>query len=128
MRLLGIDFGEKRIGVALSDENAGFAFAHSVVINDKNAVKNIKKICLENKVEKIILGQSLDYKGQPNPVMTKIKIFKDLIERETGLSVVYQSETLTTQEAERIQGKTSKTDASAAALILRSFIEKNSMV
>lgn len=125
---MGIDFGEKRIGVALSDERAGFAFPYSVVANNKNAIKEIKKICLENNVEKIILGESLDYGGKPNPVMQKIELFKKMLEKEIGLPVIYQSETLTTQEAKRIIGKTAKTDASAAALILRSFIEKQKVI
>lgn len=128
MRLMGIDYGEKRIGTALSDGNATFAFAHSVVENNKNAVKNIKKICEEKNVEKIILGESLDYNGQPNPVMQKIEKFKALLEKEIGLRVEYQSEVLTTKEAERVQGKIKKIDASAAALILRSYIEKQNMI
>ena len=128
MRLMGIDFGEKRIGIALSDEQENFAFPYSVVINDKNAIKEIKKICEENQVEKIILGQSLDYSNQPNPVMKKIELFKNSLKKEIKIPVIYQNETLTTQEAERIQGKTAKTDASAAALILRSFIEKKNIL
>lgn len=125
---MGIDYGEKRIGVALSDEGREFAFAHSVVENNKNTIKKIKKICGENKVFKIVLGESFDYRGQPNPIMKKIEPFKKLLEKETSLPVVYQSETLTTQEAEREQGKIEKIDASAAALILRSYIERQKMV
>jgi len=147
MRLMGIDFGEKRIGIALSDEQANFAFPYSVVINGKNAIKEIKKICEENQVEKIILGQSLNYSNQPNPIMKKIELFKNSLEKEIKIPVIYQNETLTTQEAERIpalgearpplsrtrirrgrQGKTAKIDASAAALILRSFIEKKNIL
>ncbi len=128
MRLMGIDYGEKRIGIALSDENGNFAFAHSVVENNKNAIKKIKKICEKNNVEKIILGKSVDYQGRPNPVMKKIEPFKKLLEKEIGLRVEYQTETLTTKEAEREQGKIKKIDASAAALILRSFIEKQNML
>lgn len=128
MRLLGIDFGEKRIGVALSDERGIFAFAHSVVVNDRKAVKKIKKICEENSVGKIILGQSFNYSNRPNPVMKKIELFKKILEKETGLPIVYQGETLTTQEAKRIQGDVENLDASAAALILRSFIEKQNVI
>lgn len=128
MRLMGIDYGEKRIGIALSDENAQFAFPHSVVGNDKNTVKKIKKICGENKVNKIILGQSLDYKKLPNLIMEKTDKFKVVLEKEIGLEVVYQWEVLTTKEAERVQGKHKKIDASAAALILKSFIESRKML
>ena len=57
--------------------------------------------------------------------MKKIKPFKALLEKETGIPVVYQTEILTTKEAERLQGRNGKIDASAAALILKSFIEKS---
>ena len=128
MRLMGIDYGGKRIGVALSDESAGFAFAHSVLKNCPRCstfnVEQIKKICEGNKVGKIVLGESVDYKGRPNPIMAEIENFKKELEREIGLPVEYQRETLTTKEAERGQGKTGKIDASAAALILRSFLEQ----
>ena len=57
MRYLGIDYGEKRIGIALSDENGKMAFAHSVVLNVgfKKVLVEIKNICLENSVGKIVL-------------------------------------------------------------------------
>lgn len=128
MRLMGIDYGAKRIGVALSDEGGGFAFAHSVVENNKNAIGAIKKICEENEVGKIILGESVDYNGQPNLIMGEIEIFKKELEKGIGLPVEYQKEILTTKEAERGQEKSEKIDASAAALILRSFLEKQRML
>lgn len=125
---MGIDYGEKRIGIALSDESGNFAFAYSVVENNKNAIKKIKKICEENNVGEIILGKSVDYQGRPNPLMKKIEPFKKLLEKESGLRVEYQKEILTTKEAERLQGKIKNLDSSAAALILRSFLEKQRVV
>jgi putative Holliday junction resolvase len=124
MRLMGIDYGKKRIGIALSDESGGFAFAHGVVENNKGAIGTIKKICEENNVGKIILGESVDYKGQPNPIMAEIDNFKKKMENEINLPIEYQKEVLTTKEAERLQEGNKKIDASAAALILRSFLEK----
>mgnify|MGYP001605384029 FL=1 len=125
---MGIDYGEKRIGIALSDESVQFAFPHSVIENSPNTIKKIRIICQENKVGKIILGQSLDYKKQPNPIMEKIDKFKAVLEKEIGLLVVYKWEVLTTKEAERVQGRHNKIDASAAALILKSFIESGKML
>ncbi|MEW5907820.1 MAG: Holliday junction resolvase RuvX [Patescibacteria group bacterium] len=125
---MGIDYGEKRIGIALSDENASFAFAHNVLENNKNVIRKIKKICKENNVRKIILGESIDYNGRPNPIMEKIEKFKILLKKETNLPIEYQTEILTTQEARHFQKRSKKIDASAAALILRSFIEKKKML
>ena len=147
MRYLGIDYGTKRIGIALSDEKGKMAFAHSVIPNlgkEKTAEK-IKKICEENFVGKIVLGKSLNYKGEPNIIMEKIEPFKMALEKEIGLPVVYENETLTSAEARRPLGgerkrpptlskrkspekekqARMKVDASAAALILQSYLDKN---
>jgi len=146
MRYLGIDYGTKRIGVALSDEKGKMAFAYGVIANQgtKKVSAEIKKICAENSVGKIVLGKSLNYKGEPNPIMEKIELFKITLEKETGFSVIYQNETLTSAEARRpLDGERKrppvlskrkspekekkakmKIDASAAALILRSYLDK----
>ena len=125
MRLMGIDFGMMRIGIALSDESGHFAFPHSVLANTKETLKTISQLCTKDRVGKIILGRSLDYKGNPNTVMKNIEIFKSELEEITSLPIEYENEFLTTAEAERIQGKNKNTDASAAALILKSYIDKN---
>lgn len=143
MRLLGIDYGEKRIGLAVSDETGAFAVPHSVVDNCLTCwgkvLEKIKDLVKEKNVKQIVLGESVDYKGDPNPIMVKIELFKTRLEDELGLTVVYQRETLTTSESLRGPGRTGprgdvsdkrkifkikKSDASAAALILRSYIEK----
>jgi len=147
MRYLGIDYGEKRIGIALSDEKGKMAFAHSVITNrgTKKVSAEIKKICAENSVGKIVLGKSLDYKGELNPIMAEIEPFKTVLEKKTSLPVIYENETLTSAEARRPLGGQRKrppvlskrkspekekkagmkVDASAAALILRNYLDKN---
>ncbi len=124
MRLLGIDYGTKRVGIALSDETGVFAFPHSVLKNNKDLIKKITEICKREKVVKIILGESLDYKGKDNSIMRMVAVFKNILEKETGLNVVYENESMSSAEAERIQGKGEMLDASAAAIILKSFIDK----
>ncbi len=121
---MGIDYGRKKIGIAISDEGGGFAFPHSTIKNDKKTMDVIKSICREKGVGAIILGKSFDYKGKPNPIMEDIEKFKKVLEKEIGLSVEYEPEFLTSQEAKRGPGKTENLDASAAAIILRSYIEK----
>lgn len=147
MRYLGIDYGTKRIGIAISDENGKMAFAHSVIANVgiKKVLVEIKKICVEKFVGKIILGRSVNYKGEVNPIMAKIELFKIELEKETGLPIIYENETLTSAEARRpLAGERkrpptlskrkspekekkamAKIDASAAALILRNHLDKN---
>lgn len=125
MRLLGIDYGTKRVGIALSDEAGIFAYPHSVLKNSKNLSKDIIDICKKENVGKIVMGESRDYKGKCNEIVSETDVLKKIIEKETGLPVIYENEVLTSAEAERIQGKNDMLDASAAAVILRSYIDRN---
>ncbi|MDD5033012.1 MAG: Holliday junction resolvase RuvX [Candidatus Pacebacteria bacterium] len=125
MRYLGVDFGTKKIGLAFSDEAGKFAFPFSVIHAGKNAFKEIKKICGEKSIFKIILGKPGGYKGDAAEIIEKAEKFKKGLEENTGLSVIFESEVLSTQQAKRIQGKGAKIDASAAAIILQSFLDKS---
>lgn len=147
MRYIGIDYGTKRIGIALSDEKRRMAFPYGVIPNlaKEKVAEKINKICKENKVEKIIIGKSVNYRGEHNPIMREAELFKKTLEETTNLPAVYENETMTTMEAERVlkgertrppvQNRRRKTekffkmkkklDASAAALILRSYLDKN---
>lgn len=146
MRLLGIDYGVKKIGLALSDENRKMAFAHSVIANTgmKKVLTKIKQICAKNYVSGIVLGKSLDYKGCPNPIMIEVELFKTALEKELQLTIDYENETLTSAEArrpldgmrkrpsslnkrrspEKKRQAAAKIDSAAAALILQSNLDK----
>lgn len=131
MRYLGIDYGHRKIGLAISDEEGSFSFPYQVIKNDSSArsVATIKNICLVEKIEKIIIGQSLDLSGQANPIQEAISKFKEKLEKEIGLMVEFQTEHFTTREARRLmadQENDSLVDARAAALILKSYLETHS--
>lgn len=125
MKVMGIDFGTKHVGVALSDEGVSFAFPYSVEKNDMGLFGRIRKIIKEEDVHMIVMGESRDYAGNANPIMREIEAFKLRLEKEGSMEVVLEPEFLTSAEAERIQGKHEDLDASAAALILKSYIDKN---
>jgi len=139
-RFLGIDFGTKRIGLAISDENGMLAFPKEVVLNDKNKFTRISEVIKEENIFEIVVGESTDFSGLPNKVDGQIKTFiLELIEK-TGLSVHTQKEFMTSIEARRFKvlvtkkqkkdGKktnsqnSNKVDASAAALILQRYLDK----
>ncbi len=124
MRLMGIDFGTKNIGVALSDEAAVMAFPKDVVRNGADALEKIASIAREAEVGRIVIGESRDFTGGHNPVHAVALVFADKLTALTGLPVSWEPEFLTSAEAERIQGRNGSLDASAAALILNSFIAK----
>ncbi len=137
---LGIDYGLKNVGIAVSDEDGVIAFPKTILNNDKDLFENIKEIVEEEKIEKIVLGESINFAGEPNPIMEKINPFKEKLEKDFDLSVYFQKELFTSAEADKIQGDNlrnvrkedrkkekvnlEKNDASAAALILRSYLDK----
>lgn len=124
MRYLGIDYGEKNIGIAVSDENETMAFPLKVVTNNRNTLSEIKKIFINEKIGGVVLGESLNLKGEPNKIMEDIVKFKENLEKEIGKQVYFEPEFYTTQHSLHVQGRTAMTDASAAALILQSFLDK----
>ena len=120
---MGIDYGLKKIGVAVSDENAQMAFPKAVIVNDKNLIGEIEKICKNDNIGAIVLSESQNKNGKPNVIMGKITEFKKILENELGLPVFFQNESFTTVEARRYND-IENADASAAALILQRYLEQ----
>ena len=123
MRIMGIDYGSKRIGIALSDEGMQFAIPLSVINNSKNNLSEIKEIADKNYVKEIVIGESKNYKGEANTILPESLNFKKDLEL-MGFRVFLEPEFMTSVNAERFQGKNDMLDASAAALILQSFLDK----
>jgi len=118
---LGIDFGFKKIGIAIA--RGGLIRALAVYRNSSDIFLKIAKVCRENSVKKIIIGLP---EGE---LSSLVKRFSRRLSLETGLTVVFQDETLTSREAvakmineglKRRERKRMK-DAFAAACILRDY-------
>jgi putative Holliday junction resolvase len=124
MKLLGIDYGTKKVGIAISDESGHFAFPYTKLKNDKNLIKGIADICQQEKVGLIVVGQPIDYHGKDNPIMEDIKAFALKLAEAVNLSVKFENEILTSKEAEQVLGRDEDTDARAASLILKSYIDR----
>lgn len=136
MKLLGIDYGSKRVGIALSDEGATFAFPHTILPNDMMLLDMVHNICGTEEVSAIVLGESHDLSGKPNKIMGSIEEFKRNLEAELDIPVYFQKEFMTTIEARGREGKESNNarktvkeksdpaDAKAAALILQRYLDK----
>lgn len=122
MKLMSLDFGHKRVGVASTDESGTFALPRMVLPNDSDLLEKVVAIKEEEGAEKIIMGQSNNFQGEPNAIMEEVLKFKSELESQ-GVEVVLHPEVLTTMEARQIQGQTDMTDASAAALILKSYLD-----
>jgi putative Holliday junction resolvase len=136
MKYLGIDYGRNKVGLAVSDEGGKIAFPKEVIANRHDFSEKIKKICQEEEVSTVVLGESLDSAGEPNEIMTEIISFKEKLEK-TGLVVVLEKEFMTTLFARlspvaekpvatprRREKKEKIFDAKAAALILQRYLDR----
>lgn len=124
MKYLGIDYGTKRVGVATSDEDGKIAFPKEVVANDNDLIINLEKLIESENIKKVIIGESKNFKMEDNEIMTDIIDLKDVIEATMEIDVELHPEVLSSVEAEKIQGKNDMIDASAAAIILQSYLDK----
>lgn len=121
---MGIDYGTKRVGVALTDEGGSMAFPHIVLDNDSKLLKKLEDIVTEREVGEIVIGRSFNLAGSPNPVQAEIEELIGDLTLRVGVPIHEEAEQLSTQAALRDQGRNAQTDASAAALILESFLAK----
>jgi putative Holliday junction resolvase len=131
-RIMGIDYGRKRIGIALSDPLKTFAYSHSVVSNDQNKFLQLGKIINEKSVIKIILGIPNEERISKNSIVDDVKKFKDELISNFKLEVLLWDETYTSVMAERkmIESVSSKKkrrdksliDMNSAAIILQEYL------
>ena len=132
MRIMAIDYGDRRTGVAISDLTGTLA-GEAWVIDEWNAERLADKIAEEaekRSVDKIVLGYPVNMDGSRGPRAEKSLAFSELLRERTGLTPVMWDERRTTVDAHRIlsengrRGKRRKNtvDAVAATLILEAFL------
>jgi len=124
MKYLGIDYGTKRIGVAVSDENGEFAFPKTIIDADSQSPQAIADIAKQEHVAGIVIGESLATNGQPNALVEQTVRFKEKLGSIATVPLYLEREGFSTVEAHRYQQKKGSRDDSAAAIILQRFLDK----
>lgn len=132
-RIMSLDFGLKRIGVALSDSLKMFAYAHTTVLNDGKTFIELGKIINEKKVVEIVLGIPNENHVSKTSVVNDIKKFKVALEKKFLLPVILWDETYTSSIAQqRILESVNKKqkrknknllDMYSAAIILQEYLD-----
>lgn len=133
MRILAVDHGEKRIGLAISDETATIASPVKVVEHISRAIDaaQVADIAMQNNVGLIVVGQSFDEDGNPNPAGRRAGRFADELKNQTNIPIEMWDESFSTQIARtaRIELRVSRKkraghqDVFAAVVILQSYLE-----
>ena len=134
-RALGIDFGEKRVGLALSDRLNLIASLYKTLqyISENDLISEIKKIVIDKEIEVFVIGLPLNMKGEDSDQTKKVRRFKNVLSI-LELPIVYEDErfssiiaknSLVLQNVKTGHNK-SEIDRTAAAIILQQYLDKNS--
>jgi len=129
MKYIGIDYGTKKTGIAFSDDAGTMGFPHSTRPTDPRLLDDLAMLMREKGVEAAVIGHSTNLAGGENAIAEDARTFADDLKARTGAEIHFESELFTTQAARRMPDGTRMqgspdVDASAAALILTSFLER----
>lgn len=136
MRVMGLDYGDKTVGVAVSDELLMTAQPLETISRERatklrRTMARIEELIQEYDVEKLVLGLPKKMDNEEGARCQKTREFGEQLERRTGLEVLYQDERLTTVAADNVlgEGGVSKEDRKeyvdklAASLILQGYLD-----
>ncbi len=131
-RILGIDFGLKRIGLALSDPLRIFAYPFKTLVNDKIFWNEFRKIMEEKNIETIVLGYPLKENGNKSEIAGEIEKFSDELKKKFGIRIILWDEIYTSVIAQEkiLESVTKKSkrrnkgllDQNSAAIILQEYL------
>lgn len=136
MRIIGLDFGSRTVGVAVSDPLLVTAQAvETIVRKDENKLRQtlarIEELCREYEVDRIVLGYPKHMNNSLGERAEKTLAFKEILERRTGLPVIMWDERLTTVSADRVlkesgvrrENRKEYIDRIAAVFILQGYLD-----
>jgi putative Holliday junction resolvase len=136
-RILGIDFGERRIGLALSDPTATIAQPLPTIkrrMGKRPPIAALVEIITQHEVERVIVGLPLDLAGDETEWTRTVRAFGDKLHARAQVPVDYLDERLTSVQAERAvrsiglkrsdREQKERVDAAAAVLLLQTFLDR----
>jgi putative Holliday junction resolvase len=126
MKYLGIDFGTKKVGFAQSDDEGRLAFPLMISPNDAQLFKDTTELIREMKFSAVVIGESVDQNGKPNPIAKIARAFGAKLESSCDVRIVYEKEWYSTVEARKQPGKEGSHDVDdqAAAIVLQRYLDK----
>ena len=128
-RIVAVDFGEKRIGLATSDASGLLATARVTLKrkSDAGAIDELERFCRDEEAGLVVFGIPRSPAGVESPFAARVRSFASRFERRTGLPVRYHEETLTSDEASRRLppgAPREDVDRTAAAVLLEDYLEQ----
>ena len=132
--VLAIDFGTRRIGLAVTDQERRYVFPRDTLSRTdlQSDLDALGKRCAEVGVELLVVGLPLNVDGSEGPMTAAVRVFAGQLSERTGLPVEFADERYSSQEADEIlrestgrdtRRRRALRDKAAAAIILRTFLE-----
>lgn len=125
---LGLDVGERRVGLALGDSQVRIAVPFGYLERSDEIIRQLTEIILQHKVKTIVVGYPRNQSGEPTQQTAAVEAFvEELAEIDIETEIVFQDESLTSVEAERRLGRVKDKgviDAEAASIILQDYLEE----
>lgn len=138
-RILGVDYGERRVGLAVSDPTGTIASPLPTLTRRKGKrppVAPIARLAEEHEASAIVVGLPLTPEGEESDWTREVRAFGDALGERTGLPIAYQDERMTSVRAERAvrslglsrqqREEKERIDAAAAVLILQAYLDSRS--
>lgn len=132
-RVLALDVGERRVGLARTDETGTLAVPHGVYVRKgwEKDVQELAELARGLGAEALVVGLPLHMDGRMSPQAQEVQAFAEAVAKEAGLPLHFVDERWTTAEAERVlreaglspRKRKSKVDALSAVLILQAWLE-----
>ncbi len=147
MKYLGLDYGAKKIGIAISDERLSMAFPRDIIINDQKHIEYINHLCDQEEIKDIVIGKSIDFDKKDNSIEKNINAFIKILNKDKKYTIHRMDERMTTsliatetrhlfqkkqtfknfsKNAKAVRNNTKDDDAKVAALILQNFLDSKS--
>nr|MBI2905923.1 Holliday junction resolvase RuvX [Chloroflexota bacterium] len=133
MRILGIDHGDARIGLALSDETGTIATPLQIVRHTARAAdaRTVARLAAEHGAERIVVGLPTDSEGHIGPQARTVQRWAEALAEATGITIEFWDESFTSEEVAalrrarhaRAKRRGEPLDAEAAALILQNYLD-----
>ena len=124
MKYLGIDYGAKRIGIAVSNGEGTIAFPRTTIKNDDGLFESLARLIADEKIESIVVGDTRSFSNLANPVTKEAEDFVVRLKKEILLPVASAWEAGSSVEASRYAPESaSHSDGAAAAIILQRYMD-----
>lgn len=129
MRVLGIDYGTKNVGIAIGDTETRLALPLMVISRSRSLVADIRALMQDERVERVVIGAPKTFAGAEQSIAQEVAAFCAAMRKE-GVDIQTEDERLTTREVERAMAEMGKArrgvdkDAAAAAMILQTYFDR----